>query len=199
MGQRLNIEVVGIDGTPLANAYYHWGAYTMTALEMVMECVSRYHALKSKEPDSLLLAVEMLSATDAGFKDGCDLAVMNEKYPYYQNKKDADGIISVTEGSMENTRYNMEHCAIIRLDKETVEFDVLYLCKDEDDIINVMDDYGGSDVDTFKASLKDIGVCSYEPNEIPFDRLQEFYDKMQDAENNGYVFKWGENIYKIYD
>lgn len=36
MGQRLNIEIV--DGnTTLANAYYHWSAFTFPALELTAE------------------------------------------------------------------------------------------------------------------------------------------------------------------
>lgn len=36
MGQRLNIEIVNGD-TCLANAYYHWSGYTLSACDLTMK------------------------------------------------------------------------------------------------------------------------------------------------------------------
>lgn len=42
MGQRLNIEMK-TKGKVVANCYYHWSAYTMTALQLTKEIIGGKH------------------------------------------------------------------------------------------------------------------------------------------------------------
>lgn len=42
MGQRLNIEIFN-NGQVVVNAYYHWSAYTRSALELTAKVISAYN------------------------------------------------------------------------------------------------------------------------------------------------------------
>ena len=68
MGQRLNIEICNNTRT-LANAYYHWGAYTSSALEYTAKIIDAYYNLSDKITDDLELAVKLLEVTGAGVTD----------------------------------------------------------------------------------------------------------------------------------
>ena len=65
MVQRLNIEIWN-NTRNLANAYYHWGAYTDSALEYTAEIIDAYHNLSGQITDELQLAVKLLEATGSG-------------------------------------------------------------------------------------------------------------------------------------
>lgn len=63
MGQRLNIEIRDGDVT-LANSYYHWSAYSGSALCILKEIIHAYHSEESVR--MLDIAVNLLQATGAG-------------------------------------------------------------------------------------------------------------------------------------
>lgn len=63
MGQRLVVNIRDDDGAILANAYYHWSAYTMCALEVVKQAI---------ESDA---CVDYLSKIDKGIKVSKETAV----------------------------------------------------------------------------------------------------------------------------
>lgn len=71
MGQRLVINIITRDGDVLANAYYHWSAYTMSALEIIKSLIEsnsylEYSALKNLEHnDKVTYAINMLAETGA--------------------------------------------------------------------------------------------------------------------------------------
>ena len=48
MGQRLNIEIMK-NGETIANCYYHWSAYTTSALATAIMVISNYEELLNKE------------------------------------------------------------------------------------------------------------------------------------------------------
>ena len=78
MGQRLNLEIVEGEKT-LANAYYHWGGYTESALEIAQAAVE---SLKKSEPEDSALenAVAALLDTGAGIGD-LEVAKLKELTP----------------------------------------------------------------------------------------------------------------------
>ena len=63
MGQRLNIEIKK-DSKVLANAYYHWSAYTSSALQMLGDILSGIDEVESSS--DIEQAVRLLELTGAG-------------------------------------------------------------------------------------------------------------------------------------
>ena len=64
MGQRLNIEIWD-KGQVLANAYYHWSAYTLLALKLIEKIITNVDNLVECDNDRLK-AVWLLQLTGAG-------------------------------------------------------------------------------------------------------------------------------------
>lgn len=143
MGQRLNIEICNNTRT-LANAYYHWGAYTDSALEYTAEIIDAYHNLSGQITDELQLAVKLLEATGAGIT-----VEEKERIPYDPDFDFSDinfssaidrneGLIAVTEKGMEETRSWEEGRVTINIEEANFCFDVVsYYDKDE-----YVEDYG---------------------------------------------------------
>jgi hypothetical protein len=143
MGQRLNIEICNSTRT-LANAYYHWGAYTDSALEYTAEIIDAYHNLSGQITDELQLVVKLLEATGAGITDeekerithdpDFDFSGINFSSAIDRN----EGLIAVTEKGMEETRSWEEGRVTINIEEANFCFDVVsYYDKDE-----YVEDYG---------------------------------------------------------
>ena len=66
MGQRLNIEIVNGE-TSLANCYYHWSAYTGSALNLTKHIIDSYY--DSEAIVGLKMAIELLEATGGGVNE----------------------------------------------------------------------------------------------------------------------------------
>ena len=82
MGQRLNIEIVE-NGKCLANAYYHWSAYTDSSYDLARSIINAIPTIN--EENSVLRAIRLLEVTGARLmEDDLDYAkeIINiaEKY-----------------------------------------------------------------------------------------------------------------------
>lgn len=143
MGQRLNLEVIQGEKV-IANAYYHWSAYTETALALVKEMV--HHLELSKEqksynssPDVVLrrvvsafhktdakLTQEELAYIQSSELDDSTKRVFTHQVASYTRAVDrSDGLISISPEDIASTRQNAEYAAIIDYDTLTVQFGVI--------------------------------------------------------------------------
>lgn len=150
MGQRLNIEIVNGD-TPLVNCYYHWSAYTESALRITAQIIDEYY--ESESIVGLKMAVELLEATGGGVNKEEREAILKspEKFGHINFKDAVDrnrGLISVTEGGMEETRKWEEGRVTIDLGSETFNFETAWFdpfdvyvedCCDEDEDVKIED------------------------------------------------------------
>lgn len=129
MGQRLNIEIRDGD-TTLANSYYHWSAYSGAALGLVGEIIQAYQSEKSVR--MLDIAVNLLQATGAGVNEKERSRIASDttgKFSGIQFKDASgrnEGLISVTNDGIEETRYWEEGRVTVDLASETFTFDVLF-------------------------------------------------------------------------
>ena len=128
MGQRLNVEIWN-DGKVLANAYYHWSAYTSSAAEIVDKALAAAKIFCCGR-NELLYAIRLLEATGAGLTD-------NEREHVQEQAafKDCDfkecegrssGLISITQEGMKETRLWQEGTARIYIDEKRVSFNVFW-------------------------------------------------------------------------
>lgn len=128
MGQRLNLEIWN-NGKVLANAYYHWSAYTSSAAEIVDKALAAAKIIH-KKGNILLYAIRLLEATGAGLTE--------EERQHIQERaafKDCDfkecegrneGLIAITEEGIKDTRMWEEGTARIYLDEKRISFDVFF-------------------------------------------------------------------------
>ncbi len=140
MGQRLNIEIYS-DGDCQANCYYHWSAYTGSAIHETLGIIANYLSnvkgkFKTKKEMAIMSFAECSSisftsgtATRAGLKEESFKYVKNT-YPELPIGEAVDrnaGLIGCTEEDMDNTRSWEEGRVTIDLDSETVIYDVIYM------------------------------------------------------------------------
>lgn len=135
MGQRLNIEIYH-GGECIANAYYHWSAYTISAAELTRTVIDYlldegYNSDVCSDTDNIRWAIRALESTGAGLTDG-EKKYITEEIPELDASSFADaadrnrGLISVSEDGMEETQRWMEECVTIYLDDRLVDFEVLF-------------------------------------------------------------------------
>lgn len=135
MGQRLNIEVY-YDGEVLANAYYHWSAYTTSSLCLLEEVLDAYS--KSSEISPLKIAVEILQATGTGVNEEERVRISADKEGKFSNIefRDAtnrnDGLLAVTETGIKDTRLWEEGRVTVDISTEKFVFDVMFQSSNEE-------------------------------------------------------------------
>lgn len=130
MGQRLNIEIWN-NGKVLANAYYHWSAYSKSAAELAREII--YYIPDAKADNDILKAIKLLEKTGARMTEAeVERAKEIEELTdvlFDTNADRNDGLISVTEEGIDETRNWQEGALYIYLDEERIKFDVIYKSK----------------------------------------------------------------------
>lgn len=177
MGQRLNIEIMSGEKT-LANAYYHWSAYTASAAELT-KIILKTH-VDAAEP-LIWQAIHLLEATGAGVPgDERDRILQKEVLPedeidHLQPCIDRNrGLIAITEEGIRVTRIWEEGRVTIHLDSKTVDFDVFFRLDREE---YEADYYGNVDM------LPSFPVSTAA---IPFEEFRDFHDWIVRNEDDWY-------------
>lgn len=154
MGQRLNIEIHD-NGKLLANAYYHWDAYTGTALEHAKTILDN---VLDMEDHSVLSAVRLLETTGARLtSEEIDYMKLYSDEDFVEAVSRNDGLIGVSPNGMQNTRYWEEGRVVFDIGTQTVDF-MVYCTEDFEEY---EDDYEKSPL-----KLEEIDVSL---DAIPFD------------------------------
>lgn len=144
MGQRLIIEVFN-QGKALANAYFHEGAYTNSALAVISRILENQDSVKKACTadgvlDPLLYAVRLLEDSGSFAGLDCDdedssFHMMSELYPDKEFKKAHDrysGIISTTEEEMSKSMQYCDGYASLCIDCETVRLECIGIADDDE-------------------------------------------------------------------
>ena len=170
MGQRLNIEIVNGE-TSLANCYYHWSAFTTSALDLTKRIIDAYY--DSESIAGLKMAVELLESTGGGVNEAeragiekCAEKFGNIKFKDATNRN--NGLISVTEEGKEETRKWEEGRVTIDLDSETFNFDVAWFDTPEEFFEEYCDD------DSLQ--FEDLAECKYDLSAVPFTEIEDLID-----------------------
>ena len=154
MGQRLNIEVAAGKEQPLiyANCYYHWSAYTTSALLTAKAVIDNYYKIRDEYKDDItLLAAKMFEIPDQTIihhDDGtwewgevmaglCEssMNVMKFLYPGHQFHPATDrnvGLISITPVDIDNTRKWEEGRLYIDISSEVFSLNIWWECDKEE-------------------------------------------------------------------
>lgn len=176
MGQRLNLEITKKNKV-VANAYYHWSAYTGSAYEITATAYNFIKYNKDSIKDSKLLAIRALEATGAGIPDWQEgeselKRIRNiRKYStteFAQFKDRNEGIISCFPDSIKETEDWAEGTATIDLDTESIRFDVFFF---HDSIEEIKDSY-----DDFTED--EVAVFNYDFGQLSLGELTEIVDSV---------------------
>ena len=129
MGQRLNLEIWN-NGKVLANAYYHWSAFTESSAEIISKALNYIENNTLEDNNALLYAVRILESTGAGLTED-EIAYANtinelkgKAFSPCVNRN--YGLIAITEKGIEDIRYWEEYSAYIYIDEKRISFRILY-------------------------------------------------------------------------
>lgn len=127
MGQRLEVCITD-NKTELANAYYHWSAYTNSSFEIATEIVTAINCRKVRGKDKIKKAIRLLEVTGAGVtKEEKDFLKLGTRFKNFRFKKCNGrnfGLIAVTPDGMKETRKWQEGQVFIDIEGKMVKFDV---------------------------------------------------------------------------
>lgn len=198
MGQRLNIEIIDGWGMTLANCYYHWSAYTGSAIELVETIIE---ASEDIACDSLLeRAVKLLESTGAGINDFEKTRIeadATNKFDGIDFKPCVDrnkGLISVTLEGISDTRKWEEGRVEINIEDKTIDF-YMYLSEDSDYYIS--NQFEDVDVENLSMNEKEALLIrdgmsrlkyTWEDFEdIPFEEFYKIAELVDDNVNGFYT------------
>lgn len=187
MGQRLNIEIWN-KGKCLANAYYHWSAYTDSSCELVLKLLDT--ATGIGYPENNREAIKLLEHTGAGLTEEERYEMQQRGYDIEEFRPCIDrnnGLIAVSDGGIKRTRFWEEYRVVIDFESQTVNFGVLNALDNDVGLQIELDDWG-YDVD----ALMDAPTLDVEIDDIPFSDFKAFYDTVH---SNDVLFsKDGRNV-----
>lgn len=151
MGQRLNIEIEKNNKT-LANAYYHWSAYSSSACEMTQQIVD-YINKNPQTCDDVLYAIRILEHTGAGLTDNhpSELKTAQNMFPnesFQECKGRNFGLLAITDDGIKETRSWEEGRVTINLDNKTINFEVYWeYDPNEEDFYDIKPQFEKLDLD----------------------------------------------------
>ena len=136
MGQRLNLEI-RYGKEVLANAYYHWSAYTNSTLELANTIVEeiinkniKFNRLLWNE--RIMEAVKVLELTGAGINKEEKEEIKSMRFLNVEEFKNCvdrnEGLISVSKKGISNNQYWAEHTCIIDVKDMSLDIsDMFYI------------------------------------------------------------------------
>lgn len=195
MGQRLVVTVKST-GEDLCKMYFHWSAYTISALMEVRDMMAEFPMETNSKEDAILYFIRYCEEYGGGIDCGMDSKEWNyitNKYPNYKFKSENinrnRGLIAISEDGMDEMQSWSEGDIYINLDEMTVHNE-LFLYYD--------------DIDEYNRELADREDESITLDEIPevgeigdFD-LEDIDDVIANLEDiPGYVCRNGNEIYEL--
>lgn len=127
MGQRLVVTVKRNSGKELCKIYYHWSAYTVSALYEVsklVECI--YNNQDETEKGLMLRLIQFCYGNGGGIRgDDYEFGYIGEMYPNEIFKEDgysrSYGLIALSEKGMSELQGWSEGDIIFNIDEETID------------------------------------------------------------------------------
>ena len=127
MGQRLVISVIN-DGGDFCKIYYHWSAYTLSALEETRKIINCIYNHKDETEKELKLRLIHFCEKNGGGIDGAngEIDYVKNLYPNETFLTDGysrnDGLIAISERGMDDMQRYSEGDVFIDIENDTVDF-----------------------------------------------------------------------------
>lgn len=189
MGQRL-VVIINNKGKNLANAYYHWDAYSLASLERIKPIID---FLKGKNIKNFGIsdAIRLLQISGAEITDEELLYCKKNNIEVKRNYENIDrnrGLISVSKEEMENSLDWAEGTIEIYVNEKKIGYGV-YWDASEDDYTNDLIEKG-EEIKKIDLGIKDFPFISFK--DVP-----SFMKKIEEAQKSGSYLYNNENLYVI--
>lgn len=197
MGQRLVISIETM-GEPIAKIYYHWSAYTVSALyetQQVVKCIYNHEDESKKELQ--LRLIRFCEENGGGIRgDDHELKYIQNMFPnetfksedYSRNR----GLIAISENGMEELQYWSEGDVIINIDDDEINFGVYAGYDSLEEYIENRRDWD----DEFEGiTLSEIPEIGYDIGYIDVSELDNVIAAIDEA--NADLVRHGNEIYEF--
>ena len=197
MGQRLVITVKHF-GQDLAKIYYHWSAYTYSALletKKVIDCI--YNHEDESEKELQLRLIRFCEENGGGIKgDTSEFEYIEKMYPGEVFKKEnysrSYGLIALSEKGMADLQNWSEGDVDIDLDKEMVHFGV-YGWYEDIDFYN--EDRQEWDEDFEPLTIEEVPDIGYDLGEFGCDDIENIIAAIDEIKDH--ICRYGNEIYEL--
>lgn len=183
MGQRLVITVHAFD-EDIATIYYHWSAYTTSALQEAKDIIDNVDWFNSSNKDELILRITKHLESRGGGVFVDDRKLFEEKYPDEKFDDDVsrnDGLIAISEETMKRMQYWSEGDMTIDFDTEKVYNDVMFTYESDEEFKQDRADAGFED-DDVDVDVKNIKQLLFDPTEVHFFALDSAIKTLDDLQ-----------------
>ena len=199
MGQRLVITVRN-NGNDLAKIYYHWSAYTVSALweaSKLAKCI--YNHKDETEKEFKLRLIRFCEENGGGIRgDAREFAYIKNMYPNETFKEDnysrSDGLIAISEKGMSELQDWSEGDIYFDIDDETIVNGVYCGWDNLEDYNNEIRSWGEGYEDELR-TLKDVPDIGYDLNIIAVENIDNVIKAIEEAKEH--IIRYGTEIYEL--
>lgn len=178
MGQRLVVNVKN-RGETLANAYYHWSAYSTCSLDTVRPIID-YLMLKPLKKLSTIDAIELLRLTGADITESELLEVKGEFPGLKKVREDNrnEGLIAVTGKGISENMYWSEGTIDINLDTESISYGVIFTVKEgSSDFYDYFENYFENGIEDLEGATE----LNLNLSHVPYSEVFNLKNTLEDV------------------
>lgn len=195
MGQRLVVTIKN-EGKELCKMYYHWSAYSVSALQEVRKIIKKIPEDINNERDLILHLIHFCEKNGGGIDGGYGSPEWNYIQDVYldeefegKNINRNYGLIAISEDGMADIQSWSEGDVTIDIDEGIVHNEVFNYY---DNIDEYKEDYVKDSM-----TLEDIPNININIEEFDVDDIDNVISVLEDVKSKGYVFRNGSNIYAL--
>ena len=196
MGQRLNIEFY-VNNKAIANCYYHWSGFSDSAMahtQCLIHHLQDYDFSNMPEDEVKFIVIRTLEDFGARLSEA-DIEEARKLYPERKFSNEDmnrnEGLIGITQHSMDITRNWEEARVNIFLTRRRFEIEGIFYYSDEEEIKDFYD-HTEEEVENLKQNLFKIPT-----EEIEFERVDEIENYVNNMNYIEYNKDNDEFVYKI--
>lgn len=199
MGQRLVVSIQN-NGKELATVYYHWSAYTVSALWEVSKLVRCIFNHEDETEDELKLRLIRFCYENGGGINGNDeeFEYINELYPDEVFKRDgysrSNGLIDLSEKGRTESHGWSEGDVEIYIDEERINNGVFGWFPDYETYCEEVKSWG-EDYEDEIMKFEDIPDIGYDLGNIAIEDIDNVITALEDA--GEHFVKYGNEIYEL--
>lgn len=199
MGQRLVVSVQN-NGRELATIYYHWSAYTVSALyetETLVKCIFNH---KDETEEELKLRLIRFCYENGGgiMGDHFEFEYIRSLYPNEIFKEDgysrSYGLISISEQGMRESHKWSEGDVIIHIDEERISNGVFGYWDNIQEYNEEVASWGPGYEDDIKV-FEDVPDIGYDLGDIEIKDIGKVIKAIENA--NEHIVRYGNEIYEL--
>ena len=199
MGQRLVVSVQN-NGKELATVYYHWSAYTVSALWEVSKLVNCIFNHEDETEEELKLRlIRFCEANGGGINcNPMEFAYIENLYPGEVFKKDgysrSNGLIDLSENGRAESHSWSEGDVEIYIDEERINNCVFGWWPDCETYNEEVKSWG-EDYEDYLVKFEDIPDIGYDLGDIAIEDIDNVINALEAAKEH--IVRYGNEIYEL--